>query len=139
MNRLALFHFRSIEFAIPLIRLRKILHDQQIFLLPRLPEAVSGVLVNEGRLFPVLDLSLVLAGDRRTNRSEYMVLAESEYGSLAIPADLNSGIVSESKGKTGPADEGAGSWVIEQFFYQDKRFQILDIDFLASVLIQGSC
>jgi len=138
MSRFGLFHYRGIDFAIPLEKLRRILHDQRVFLLPRLPEAVFGVLVDNGRLFPVLDLFLVTAGERGTTRSEYMVLLESEYGVLAIPADQTCGVVSEPKGTAVPADEGAASWLIGHFLLLDKRFQILDIDILASLLARDS-
>jgi len=138
MNRFGLFRCRGTDFAIPLFRLRKILHEQQVFPLPRLPEPVSGVLVDEDRIIPVLDLPVIVVGEKGTAPTEYMVLTESEYGILAIPADITCGIVTDQKGAISPAAEGDASWLTGQFHFQDKNFQILNIDFLAKMLTLGS-
>jgi len=138
MKRFGLFRCAAIDFAVPLFRLRKILHVQQVFELPRLPGNVSGVLVTEGRIVPVLDLPQVVAGSSGAAGAEYLVLVESEYGILSFPADTSSGIIAEQKGAVVPTAEEDASWSTGQFLFQDRAFQILDIDFLAIGLTQGS-
>jgi len=122
---------------VPLFQLRKVLRDQRIFSLPKLPDGVIGVLVTESLLVPVIDPQKVVAGASALEPADYLVLLESEYGTLAVPAGLTCGVVSEQKGTITPGDETANSWVTGQFHYQDSVFQILDIDFLASVLAQS--
>jgi chemotaxis signal transduction protein len=137
MNRFGLFCHQAENFAIPLVRLRKILQGKRVYLLPQLPVAVPGVLVDADQIIPVFDLHRLVDGGAGTTQTEFLVLVESEFGVLAIPADVTCGIVAEQKGSTARAVENSAVWVTGQFHFQDKVFQILDIDFLAKVLVQS--
>ena len=136
MTRFGLFSLGQTRFAIDLFRLRKILREQRIFRLPRLPRWVSGLLVVDSQIVPVVNPARVGSGSSVVASAEFLVLFDSEFGPLAVPADMTCGIVAEQKGTTTQIDPVAESWVTGHFLYQDKLFQILDIDFLARVLNQ---
>ena len=133
MNRFGLFRSQQTYFAIPLARLRKILQGQKVFWLPRLPDAVSGVLVDAGEIIPVVDLVKVIS-DTASAAPQFLVLVEAECGCLAIPVDVNCGIVAEYKGSVVAPAEDSTNWLTGQFLFQDNNYQIIDIDFLTSVL-----
>jgi chemotaxis signal transduction protein len=137
MIRYGLFRYGSLAYAVPLERLRKIVHQCPGFRLPRLPGAVAELLVDVEQLVPVLKLPAVLESEELTARTvEYKVLAESEAGTVAFPAELTCGIVAEQKGRLqSPDDLPAGMSGV--FNYQEKDFKILDIDTLAIGMTQG--
>ena len=71
------------------------------------------------------------------DRTEYMVLADSEMGPFALPADCALGIVPASRGVLQPAGEAQPAVHSGQFVYRDKTFMVLDIDMLTIRLIQA--
>lgn len=132
MGRYGLFSFGAQAYAIPLLRLRQIVHRHVGYRLPKLPAAVAEVLVIDGQLVPLVGLDgLTSQGTDPIREAEYKVLAESEGGVVAFPAELVCGVVSEQKGVFLASGEGQQSGVAGIFEYQGKEFKILDIDFLA--------
>lgn len=139
MNRFGLFRGLGVDYAIPLQRLVRILPRQQCYLLPKLPEAIAGVVIGDGQLIPQIDLAQLLpcAGDEN-GLSAYQVLVESECGTLALLAEQSCGIVADSKGEVVAVEEPMARWIVAVFHFQGKIFQVLDIDSLAIGLIQES-
>lgn len=139
MRRYGIFHLNQLEYAISLTQIRKIVQNARTFLLPRLPRAVSAVLVDEGQLVPVLDLGLLSGQPSVTDEDlcAYQVLVESEYGTIALPAALNGAIVAETKGTLSDSTESKMSWIMNEFIYQNVRYKILDINFLAIEMTQN--
>lgn len=138
MIRYGLFQFGSFEYAVPLLRMCKILHQCSGWRLPRLPAAVAEILVEGGRLVPLLKLpDLNVTEGLSTRTVEYKVLAESEAGTVAFPAEQTCGIVAEQKGILLDPDGEQISGVAGIFKYQGKEFKILDIDLLAIGMTQA--
>ncbi|SHI53357.1 Chemotaxis signal transduction protein [Malonomonas rubra DSM 5091] len=137
MERLGLFVFSGSFYAVPLITLRKIVHQQNGYLLPKLPLAVSEVLVENKQLIPLVALPGQDLGRISENRgAEYKVLVESEAGTIALPADETCGIIAAHKGELLPAEEGESAGIKGRFNYQSTDYHILDIDFLALRMTQ---
>jgi len=139
MKRFGVFQVDHLNYAISLQQIKKIIQDAETFLLPRLPRAVSSVLVDEQQLVPVLDLGLLCGAKSITDPTSptYQVLVESEYGTVALPAALNGKIVTEKKGILSRAAESKMSWMTREFTYQNIKYKILDINFLAVELTQN--
>lgn len=138
MRRLGLFRLGEISFAIPLARLLKIHNCIPCYPLPRLPEGICGVVVNGQQLVPVVDLFSLLPGaSGRLNGTEYQILGESECGTIAFPATATCGIVAEQKGHL-TSVEAETAQVTANFEYQQRIFQVLDIDSLVIGLTQGA-
>jgi len=139
MNRFGLFCVRGAGFAIPLVQIVKILEGTAGYRLPRLPGAVSAVVVDEERLIPLIDLGCALGvGSDDSTLCEYQVLVESEYGVVALEADSSGRIVAEKKGLILPLpakEQVVG--VVGRFSYQNTMYNILDIDFLAIEMTQA--
>jgi len=139
MNRFGLFRIRNAGFAIPLAQILRILEGAEEYQLPRLPGAVSAVLVDEGRLIPLIDLGGALGvGTDCPIGCGYQVLVESEHGVIALAADSSGRIVAEKKGQIlplPPKEQVIG--VVGRFSYLDDVYNILNIDFLAIEMTQA--
>lgn len=139
MNRFGLFRIRGAGFAIPLAQILRILEGAEKCQLPRLPGAVTAVLVDEDRLVPLIDLGCALGvGDDCSTPGGYQILVESEYGVVALVADSSGRIVAEKKGHILPLpvkEQVVG--VVGRFSYQNDVYNILDIDFLAIEMTQA--
>lgn len=132
MIRYGLFRFDSLGYAVPLFRLRKILYLCSGYRLPRLPASVAETLVDDGRLVPLMRLPFLTDLDGQSVRTaKYKVLAESEAGTVAFPAEVTCGIVAEQKGALLDSDGKQISGIAGIFKYQGQEFKILDIDLLA--------
>jgi len=132
MIRYGLFRFGPLRYAIPLLSMRKIVHQSSGYRLPQLPRLVAETLVDDGQLIPLIKLSGLVANDEISVRSvDYKVLAESEAGTVAFPAEETCGIVAEQKGDLLEADDEQGLGVVGLFKYQETQYKILDIDTLA--------
>ena len=139
MNRFGLFRSGGLDYAIPLVRLIRVLPAGCCHFLPRLPPGVTGVVVDSGKLIPQVDLARLLPGSGDPGRpTAYQVLVESECGTLALPAEQSYGIVAEQKGKLVSTGEPAALGLGNEFYFQEKVFQVLDIDCLAIGLIQDT-
>ena len=138
MNRFGLFQVGALAYAVPLGRLRRIVHYPRRFALPKLPQGVISVVVEEGRLVPLLNLFVLLTGQGAvTEASEYLVLAESEAGTVALPADRTCGIIPEGRGQLQSGAESGLSVRAGEFTYRQKTFVSLDIDMLTISLVQA--
>jgi len=136
MNRYGLFRYGSLDYAVPLLKMQRIVHQFCGYRLPRLPTAVAEVLVVGGQLVPLLKLPTTAIEGLSARTVEYKVLMESEAGVVAFPAEVSCGIVAEQKGDLAPADDKQFSGVTGIFKYQTKEYKILDIDFLAMEMTQ---
>lgn len=139
MKRFGLFQLGRFNFAITLLQLRKIVQDAATYPLPRLPQSVSAVLIDEGQLVPLLNLELFFGAEAQTEQmtSGYQVLVESEYGTVALPADLNGKIVAEKRGVIVNEGNSKEAWVVGEFNFQNIDYKILDINFLAIEMTQN--
>lgn len=139
MNRYGLFQSGGLNYAIPLLQIRKIVQGGTTYSLPRLPQSVPAVLVDAGELIPLLSLNLLREADGKLEhvQSGYLVLVESEYGAVALPAELNGKIVAEKKGTRTVGSESREAWVSGEFTFQNKQYKILDINFLAIEMTQN--
>lgn len=139
MKRFGLFKLGRLHYAIALLQLRKIVQDVATYPLPRLPLSVSVVLIDDGNLIPLLNLELFFGAEAQTETtaSEYQVLVESEYGAVALPADLNGRIVSEKRGTSTAVSHSSEAWVVGEFNFQNIDYKILDINFLAIEMTQN--
>ena len=139
MKRFGLFQIGQLDYAISLLQILKILQNSTTYVLPRFPRAVSAVLVDGAQLIPLLDLEQLLGENTQQERSApgYQVLVESEYGTVALPADLTGRIVAEPKGELLAVSKEKDVGIVGRFKYQNKRYIILDIDFLVIEVIHG--
>lgn len=137
MIRYGLFQYGLFGYAVPLLRMRKIVHLRAGYRLPRLPASVAEVLIDDGQLVPLLRLPNLTSSEELTPRMvEYKVLVESEAGAVAFPAEVTCGIVAEHKGELLDSVDEQVSGVTGIFKYQDRKFKILDIDLVAIGMTQ---
>ncbi|SEA54811.1 CheW-like domain-containing protein [Desulfuromusa kysingii] len=141
MKRYGLFRFGTLNYALSLLQIQKIKQGLEAYPLPRLPGAVAAVLVDDDQLVPLLDLSWIQKEDLRheVTKQGYQVLIDSEYGTVALPAEVTGRIVSEQKGTLSEVvtakEKEFGT--VAKFVYQRIEYNILDINFLAIELTQG--
>lgn len=137
MNRYGLFCRNESAYAIPLERLMRVLSSQHCYRLPMLPGAVSGVVVWEGQLIPLLDLArLFYDSVAGVGQAAYQVLISSEYGIMALSVEQTFGIIAEQNGKLVAAADKLPPGLKGEFCFQGRIFQILDIDCLVNDLLQ---
>ncbi|MCD6186927.1 MAG: chemotaxis protein CheW [Desulfuromusa sp.] len=139
MSRFGLFWIEGFGFAVALEQIKKILQNSKTYKLPHLPGAVSAVLVVAGQLVPLLDLSQLVGTGTQSGRVSqgYQVLVESEYGTVALPADLTGKIVTEEKGElSAMVGQEADFGTVGKFIYQSEEYNILDINILAIEMTQ---
>ncbi|MCK4503403.1 MAG: chemotaxis protein CheW [Desulfuromonadales bacterium] len=140
MKRFGLFRAGEFAFAVRLEQIQKVLQDAKKFGLPRLPEAVSDVLVDCGQIVPLLNFVHIFGKISCQERLAcgYQVLVVSEYGMMALPANMSGQIVNAAKGEiltTTVAENIVGA--VGKFLYQSEEFNILDINYLAIEMTQG--
>ncbi len=138
MNRFGLFALGGYGIAVPLEQLERVLQGTELHLLPRLPETVCAVLVVDGQLVPLLDIGAFLGWGTASPQSRgYQVVINSECGAVALAVDSGGRISAAHKGDilSLPADELTPG-VSRQFIYQDRRYRILDINYLAIEMTQ---
>ena len=139
MKRLGLFQTGNFGYAISLSQILKILQSSKGYQLPRLPATVSAVLVDDGQLVPLLDLEQMLGEGTQAEQlvKGYQVLVESDYGTVALPADLTGRIITTQKGEQLPlAEKKKDFGIVSKFIYQNEEYHILDINFLAIEMTQ---
>ncbi len=138
MKRLGLFHAGCFAYAVPLEQVEKILQGATLFKLPRLPETVAEVLVDAGQMIPLFNF-VKMFGDlalQKQNESICQVFVSTEYGVVALPANMAGQIVAISKGREfQSADNVIGG--VGKFIYQNEEYNILDINYLALEMTQG--
>lgn len=138
MRRYGLFQSGSFAYAIDLEQIEKILQSVVFFDLPRLPGGVIDVLVDVGRLVPLFDFVKMFGASalQKQNYPIYQVFVSTEYGTVALPANMSGRIVATSKGKEiQGADNVVGG--VGKFIYQNEEYNILDINYLALEMTQG--
>ena len=140
MKRFGLFRVGNFGFAISVPQIQKILQNSRGYMLPRLPGVASTVLVESGQLIPLFDLEQMFGGEALRDESSqgYQVLVDSDYGTIALPADFSGQIVAEQKGEQLPVTVTEKTLGISgQFVYQSVEYHVLDINFLAIEMTQG--
>lgn len=138
--RYGLFRVGILNYAIALQQIQKILQGSKGYTLPRLPGAVSAVIVDAAELIPLLDLGRMLGenNQKELTSQPYQILVDSEYGTVALPADSIARIVSEKKGALLKSPSKERIWgSVAKFVYLSEEYNILDINFLAIEMTQG--
>lgn len=140
MNKVGIFHFCDFAFAVPLEQIKKILQNAKQYNLPCLPSVASCVLVDDNSLVPLFD-SVNVYGVNSSQfevDSGYQVLVSTEYGVVALPANLAGKIVATSKGEilelTADTDVFGA---VGKFLYDNDEYNILDINYLAIEMTHG--
>jgi chemotaxis signal transduction protein len=138
--RYVIFQGGSLNYAISLQQIQKILQGSLGYILPRLPGAVSAVIVDDGKLIPLLDLGRMF-GEKHQEvlaSQNYQVLVNSEYGTVALSADSTPRIISEQKGTLSKGNANERIWgTVAKFVYLSEEYNVLDINFLAIEMTQG--
>lgn len=137
MSRFGLFSIAGLNYAVPLPRLLRIDQQARCFRLPKLPQGVAFILVDGARLIPLLSLQQFSGTGAGNSAAEYVVLVESEYGTVALPADETRGIVAEQKGQIRYLAESDAAAKAGEFNYRQNTFILLDIDYLTKSLTQA--
>ena len=140
MKRYGLFRTGEFQFAIPLEQIQKVIQYAKQFQLPRLSKAVSAVLVDDGQIIPSFDFVHMFGKVSFQNKSGcgYQVLVTSEYGPVALPANISGKIVSAVKGEMlTTTDTETIVGVVGKFKYQSEEYNILDINCLVVEMTQG--
>jgi chemotaxis signal transduction protein len=138
MTAFGLFQTAKLDYAVPLAQIRRIIQGNPVYPLPLLPAAVDHVLVHESTLVPIVFLGQ--PGDRMAGsfESECFVLVDTEYGSLAFVTQPNSRIIAAHKGILEVPRQREASWLVGTFYYQERTFNILDVDVLAMEITRGN-
>ncbi len=133
-----LFRVADLDYAVPLVQIRKIIRGNRFFSLPLLPAGIDHVLIYESTLIPILLPGLT---DNRLDQcpaSTDYVLVDSEYGLLAFATQPDSRIVADHKGTLAEVGEGVAAWRVGTFYYQERAYCILDVDVLALEILRGN-
>lgn len=138
MTAFGLFQTGELDYAVPLVQIRKIIQGKAIYTLPLLPAGVGHVLVHESTLVPIVLIGQLGDASVRSRKSEYYALVDSEYGPLAFATQPNSRIVADHKGTLSVPSEREEIWQIGTFYYQERAFKILDVDVLALEITRGN-
>ncbi len=138
MTAFGLFHTGELDYAVPLAQIRKMIQGSAIYTLPLLPAGVDHVLVHESTLVPIVRIDQLGDGSAHSGKSEYYALVDSEYGPLAFATQANSRIIADHKGRLSVPREREVPWLIGTFYYQERAFNILDIDVLALEITRGN-
>lgn len=140
MNRYGLFSLGSLNYAVPLPLIRKIVQDANSHQLPRLPETIMAVMVEDSEIIPVIALNAWFCGAVCSSSvaSEYRVLVDTACGLVALPAEINGRIVSEHKGTLLRQKKVQTPFVDAEFRFQQTVYKILDMNFPAEEMRQVS-
>ncbi|MFO7765563.1 MAG: chemotaxis protein CheW [Pelovirga sp.] len=138
MTGFGLFRAGDLNYAIPLVQIRRIVQEQVIYPLPGLPAGIDFVLIYDGNLVPVLFSAFAPDNSRSTDNSSCYALVDSEYGLLALATESSSRIVAEHKGELSVASTSKRPWQTGTFTYQGQDFDILEIDVLATEIARGN-
>jgi chemotaxis signal transduction protein len=138
MTAFGLFQTGKLDYAVPLMQIRRIIQGNTIYPLPFLPAGIDHVLVHESTLVPIVLFGQ--PGDRMAGspESEYFVLVDSEYGTLAFASHANSRIISNHKGTLSVPHQREAPWQVGTFYYQERTYKILDVDVLAMEIARGN-
>jgi len=140
MKRYGLFYSGKFAYAIPLTQIIKILQDAISYDLPRLPGAISGVLLDNDKLVPMFDFVHMFGNIafQQQQNSNYQVLISTEYGIVSLPSNLSGKIVLASKGNMAlPLKNKNICGSTGVFVYENEEFNLLDINYLALEVTQG--
>ncbi len=129
MNRkLGLFRLGSCGYAVPLNCLLRVVDSGYSLFLPLVPDGMAGIFVLDDEIFPLLDsgwLPGVASG--RGLDADFKVLISSDYGPVALPAEMTIGIVAENRCELIPS-AGEPVFFPESVSYRDKSYQVLNVD-----------
>ncbi len=139
MKRFGLFCCHSLSFALPLEQLDKIVQGVPLFRLPRLQPCIAAVLVDNEEIVPVLhpDCLGSTCSSEGHGAYPYYVLVLSDSGRFALPASQVHRIVSEVRGRYEPCPDNEDPGITGMFTQGDRRFDILNIEYLVLAMTQG--
>ncbi len=138
MTGFGLFRTNSLDYAIPLARICRIVQEKKVYQLPGLPAGIDFVLVYNTVLVPVLLSGSTVDTSWSADISPCYALVDSEYGLLAFATEPNSRIVAEHRGKLSVPSTKEQIWQTGTFSYQGRDYEILDVDVLATEIARGN-
>ena len=129
MNRkLGLFRLGDSGYAVSLNCLLRVVDSGYARFLPLAPDGMAGIFVLDDVIFPLLDsgwLPGVASG--KGVGAGFKVLVSSDYGPVALPADITIGIIAENRCELILSVDGA-DFFPESVSYRDKSYQVLNVD-----------
>lgn len=86
--RLALFEISTVSCSVPLDKVRHVLTEPNVFLLPLLRGCFSGGLIYQGQLVPLLKgCKPESEGEVVDSLPAFVLVCEAEFGLIGVPAD----------------------------------------------------
>ncbi len=138
MNRkFGLFRLASCGYAVPLDRLLRVADCGFCATLPLIPDGMAGMLVLDGEIIPLLDSNWLPGVEVGQGLSSgFKVLVMTEYGPLALPADLTVGIVAENRCERVSSAQEKPTFFSDSISYRDNCYQVLNADLFIMSLIR---
>jgi hypothetical protein len=134
-GKLGLFRLAGVGFAVPLRRLLCVLDRVKAEPLPLLPKGMAGMLVIEDEIIPLVHSGFLPGVDDGVAlAAEFKVLVTTEYGTLALPADVTVGVVAQNRCEALAHDPVADFWP-EAVGYRQNRYLVLNVDIFIMDLI----
>jgi len=135
-GKLGLFRLADAGYAVPIRYLLRVLEKTRPYFLPLIPQGLAGMLVVDGEIVPLVDscwLPEVSAG--KSLAAEFKVLVATEYGTVALPADLTVGVVAVERCGLVRIDEVPG-FLPEAVSYRQNNYLVLNVDAFTMGLIR---
>ena len=127
-GKCGLFRLEGCGFAVPLERLVRVVDRGLSEYLPLTPDQMAGMLVLDDEIIPLLESSLFPGvSPGKSLSAEFKVLIFTEYGTVALPADVTVGIVVRGCCEMLRVEPVEG-FMSEALSYRDHCYQVLDVD-----------
>ncbi len=112
LPRFVLFRVGQERFALPLAGVREVVVPGILSRIPRAPEALRGVMNLRGRVVTVVDLGLLLGGERVTDKAARLLVLDIGRRDLGLLVSQvqTIGSLGEDKGTKEGAPEAAVAW-----------------------------
>ncbi|WP_020675604.1 chemotaxis protein CheW [Geopsychrobacter electrodiphilus] len=136
IEKFGLFSLAERGYAVPLVRLLRVLDSPRSEFIPLIPQEMAGMVVVDDEIIPLVESALfpgVPAG--KALAAEFKVLVATEYGTVALPAEGTIGVVAADRCVLGAAERFAG-FLPEAINYRRKEYLVLDVDAFTMSLIR---
>lgn len=138
VGRMGLFKIAGQGYAVPLNRLLRVIEGGQVETLPLIPQTMSGILVLDTEIIPVLDSGWLPNVESGLGlKAKFKVLIATEYGAVALPADTTVGIVAESRGRLIDSNCEIIEYLKQSFCYRENNYQVMNVDAFMMSLIRS--
>lgn len=129
MDRYGLFRLSGAGYAVPLERLLRIEQSDQVIWLPLMPDEMAGMLMSRDQPVPLLASGWLPGAATEVGLDvPYKVLIATEYGPVALPADVTIGIVSPGRGTWVETDPETAYFQPASFCYRGREYPVLNVD-----------